>query len=332
MVRNYVEMGENMKLVSVVVPVYNVERYLRKCIESILAQTYEKFELILVNDGSKDNSGKICDEYAKIDKRIKVIHQKNGGLSNARNSGIRVSKGDYIYFVDSDDYLETESLEQHIKYCEKYDLDISLADVNITTESGMKTKCSTYSSYERIMTGEDYLAERIIQQSYFIMVYMGMYRSSLIKNNDLYFMDGIVHEDEEWSPRVLIAAKKVMFIPGCYYDYVQHSQSITKSKQKIKNLESTFIICDELERFFLSVPLKDNNNRKYYLDILARLYMSMSCCGVLPEGTYKRFDKTFPNKYAYMKKTKKQVLLYTFSIRLYRYLRKFVDWVNHLGK
>ena len=326
------KMGENMKLVSVIVPVYNVEKYLRKCIDSILAQTYKEFELILINDGSKDDSGKICDEYKKIDNRIIVIHQENGGLSNARNSGIRISQGDYIYFVDSDDYLESDALEKHVIYCEKYDLDISIADVNITTESGSKTKCSDFSIPEVIMTGEEYLAQRIKKQSYFIMVYMGMYKSSLIKNNNCYFMDGIVHEDEEWSPRILLSAEKVMLIPGRYYDYVQHPHSITKSQQKVKNLESTFTICDKLYTFFHSVPLKNNDNRKYYLDMLARLYMSMSCCGTLPKGTYRRFDKAFPRKNAYMKRTKKQVLLYTFSIRLYRYLRKFVDWVKHLNK
>ena len=321
-----------MKLVSVIVPVYNVEKYLKKCIDSILEQTYPQYEVILVDDGSTDSSGMICDDFSKQDKRIKVIHQKNGGLSNARNSGIKVSQGDYLYFVDSDDYLEPNALEQHLQYCEDYDLDISLADVYIAKEDGRKNKCSAFKATKNVISGEEYLAERIKQQSYFIMVYMEMYRTSLIKENEIYFLDGIVHEDEEWSPRVLIAAKKIMFIPNCYYNYVQHPQSITKSKQKIKNLESTFLICDRMERFFLNVSLRDEANRKYYLDMLARLYMSMSCCGVLPKGTYKRFDKNFPKKYAYLNRTQQQVLLYSFNIHLYRYIRKVLDWVHHLNK
>lgn len=319
-----------MKLVSVIVPIYNVEKYLEKCICSILEQSYSNLELILIDDGSTDSSGKICDEFKKIDDRIVVIHQANGGLSNARNTGIRKSVGDFIYFVDSDDYLETDALEKHVYFSEKYDLDISISDVYITNEIGDKENCSSFSKRELLMSGEQYLAERIKCQSYFIMVYMGLYRASLIKDNECFFLEGIVHEDEDWSPRILILADRVMLITGRYYDYVQHPVSITKSKQKIKNLESTFIVCERLENFFLSVPLKNEFNRKYYFDMLARLYMSMSCCGVLPAGTYKRFDKTFPRKYAFMERTKKQVFLYSISIRLYRYLRILIDRVNHL--
>ena len=109
---------------SIIVPVYNVEKWLERCIESILNQTYEKFELILVDDGSPDNSGAICDKYAQIDKRINVIHKKNGGLSSARNAGLNISKGNYIVFIDSDDYIKENLLEKTIKSIEKYHTDI----------------------------------------------------------------------------------------------------------------------------------------------------------------------------------------------------------------
>jgi hypothetical protein len=196
-------------------------------------------------------------------------------------------------------------------------------------EDGQKRPCSRFNIEAAVMLGEDYLAERIKKQSYFIMVYMGMYKASLIKENELYFCDGILHEDEEWSPRVLLSAKRVMYTSNCYYNYVQHSQSITKSNDKIKNLESTFYICEKMENFFLHVLLQNEENRKYYLDMLVRLYMSMSCCGNFPESTYKRFDKNFPKKYAYMERTKKQVKLYEFNIHLYRYIRKLLDKINH---
>ena len=96
----------NEELISIIVPVYNVEEYLKECIDSIINQTYKRIEIILVDDGSTDKSGKICDDYAKIDKRIKVVHKENGGLSDARNVGISVSSGKYIAFVDSDDWVE----------------------------------------------------------------------------------------------------------------------------------------------------------------------------------------------------------------------------------
>ena len=112
--------------ISVIVPVYNIEKYLRKCIDSILSQTYENIEVILVDDGSTDNCGAICDEYAKIDPRIIVIHKKNAGVSAARNTGIMQCIGEYVFFVDSDDYLPIDSIEKLYNSINEYEADISI--------------------------------------------------------------------------------------------------------------------------------------------------------------------------------------------------------------
>lgn len=104
-----------MTLVSVIVPVYNVEKYMRKCIDSIINQTYTNLEIILVDDGALDRSGEICDEYAQIDPRIKVLHKKNGGLASARNAGIKIATGEYISYIDSDDWVETEFIEMLLR-------------------------------------------------------------------------------------------------------------------------------------------------------------------------------------------------------------------------
>ena len=101
-----------MKKISVIVPIYNTEKYLKRCFDSILSSTYENLEVILVDDGSPDNSGKICDEYAARDSRIRVIHKKNGGLSSARNAGLDIATGDYVTFVDSDDYIASDIYEK----------------------------------------------------------------------------------------------------------------------------------------------------------------------------------------------------------------------------
>ena len=114
--------------ISIIVPVYNVEEYIHKCINSILAQTYKDFELILINDGSPDNSGIICDEYARADSRIKVIHQQNSGLSAARNAGLAVAKGDYIGFVDSDDWIDKSMYESMITEAQTLEADIVICD------------------------------------------------------------------------------------------------------------------------------------------------------------------------------------------------------------
>ena len=110
--------------ISVIVPVYNVEKYLTKCVDSIMNQTYKDLEIILVDDGSTDNSGKICDEYVKKDKRFKVIHKKNGGLSDARNVGIKNSTGEYLSFIDSDDYIDNDMIECLYNACIKNNADI----------------------------------------------------------------------------------------------------------------------------------------------------------------------------------------------------------------
>jgi len=114
------------ELISIIVPVYNVEKYLQKCVDSIINQTYKTLEIILVDDGSKDNSGKICDELEKMDNRIKVIHKQNGGLSDARNAGIKIAKGKYIGFVDSDDYIARDMFETLYGLSKKHNADVSI--------------------------------------------------------------------------------------------------------------------------------------------------------------------------------------------------------------
>ena len=114
------------KLVSIIVPVYNVQKYLKRCIDSIIAQTYENIDISLVDDGSKDESGKICDEYEKIDQRIRVIHKPNGGLSDARNKGMEIAKGEYIGFVDSDDYIAEDMFETLVNLLEETNSEISI--------------------------------------------------------------------------------------------------------------------------------------------------------------------------------------------------------------
>ena len=123
-----------MELISIIVPVYNVEKYIRRCINSILNQTYQYLEIILVDDGSTDNSGLICDKYAHMDNRITVIHKKNGGLSSARNTGIDIAKGAYIGFIDSDDWIAPETYEVLYRNLVHYDADVSDIDSVISSK------------------------------------------------------------------------------------------------------------------------------------------------------------------------------------------------------
>ena len=123
-----------MSLISIIVPIYNVEDYLCKCVDSILTQTYKNIEVILVNDGSIDNCGKICDEYALKDNRVKVIHKKNGGIADARNAGLEICCGDYIGFVDSDDWIAEDMYEVLHDFASSNSLDVAICGVNIAYE------------------------------------------------------------------------------------------------------------------------------------------------------------------------------------------------------
>ncbi len=115
--------------VSIIVPVYNTEKYLKKCFKSITEQTYSNLEIIIVDDGSTDDSGRLCDEYAQFDDRVMVIHKENGGLSSARNEGLRNSTGEYLTFVDSDDYISKDFVEKSLDLCKKYGADISVLNM-----------------------------------------------------------------------------------------------------------------------------------------------------------------------------------------------------------
>ena len=214
-------------ILSIVVPIYNVERYLHKCVDSLLSQDIVNYEIILVDDGSPDECPQICDSYAAAHKNIRVVHRENGGLSAARNSGIEVAEGEYVMFVDSDDYLEQNVLGFLLKQIERDNLDVlryNFQNVNELYEVFFPFKDAkrnvVYS--ERIIDGEMFLNECLGPGCYawqFIVK-----RKSL---NDCLFKEGIFFEDTEWTPRVLIKAKRVASTPMIAYNYLWRTGSIT---------------------------------------------------------------------------------------------------------
>ena len=174
-------------ILSIVVPVYNVEQYLSRCIDSILNQTFTEFELILVNDGSTDNCPIICDEYAKRDSRIKVIHKQNGGLSDARNAGIDLARGKYISFIDSDDFIINTSYEKLLYQAEKNELDIITGNaIEYYTQDNQSPKGIKSSFANEVMNGIDFLVRSYIERAMLHCVQYSIYRLDLIKDNNLY--------------------------------------------------------------------------------------------------------------------------------------------------
>lgn len=216
-----------MKKISVIVPVYNVERYLKRCIESIINQTYKDLEIILVDDGSTDSSGNICDEYKKIDKRISVIHKKNGGLSDARNEGLKVVTGTYIAFVDSDDFLDLDMYEYMQKNIEKENADIVICGTKIDYDNG-KIIVKSSKKLEEFDTKRA-LIELNSFKTFDMSVWNKLYKKSVIDR--IMFPVGKKSEDYFVMYRYFDRAQKVVVLPEAKYHYIQRENSISRGKE-----------------------------------------------------------------------------------------------------
>ena len=222
-----------MKL-SIIVPIYGVAKYLPKCVESLLAQDISDYEIILVDDGSPDECPEICDQYTGRHSNIKVIHQENAGLSAARNAGLAIARGDYIIYVDSDDYLQPNVLGALLAQAERDQLDVlrfRYQNVNESGEAfvpheGMKTDYNDYSS--RPTDGLLFLNERMWVQCYAVQFLV----KREIALQEL-FTPGIYFEDTDWTPRMLLRAKRVASTDLVVYNYLWREGSITLCQKDI---------------------------------------------------------------------------------------------------
>lgn len=225
-------MEQNYKI-SVVVPIYNVEAYLSRCVDSILNQTYSNLEVILVDDGATDGSGAICDSYAARDSRVQVIHKENGGLSSARNAGIDVATGDFLTFVDSDDWIALESYEHMLALALKYDVPLVCAGrYDVSSETGKKTVglCPTM---EEVVTGQE-LARRIFRwENVDSSACDKLYRRELFR--EIRFPLGKTMEDVPTTYRVVLNAGRAAMCPEPIYHYFHRPGSITTTSISEKN-------------------------------------------------------------------------------------------------
>lgn len=232
-----------MKKVSVIVPVYNVEKYLRKCVESIKNQTYQNLEIILVDDGSTDCSGKICDDLSQTDDRIVVIHKENGGLSDARNVGMDASSGDYIGFVDSDDYIDKDFYEILVANLEKCNADVSCCRYSNVWEDGTKEAIGN-DGETHIYEGSEALKEYIYGKTMDPFSVNKLYRAELLGNSKfldhrIRFIKGILSEDNPFCVELFKQTNKVVLIGKSKYNYLQAREgAITNSKISQKRIDA----------------------------------------------------------------------------------------------
>lgn len=271
--------------ISIIIPIYNVEKYLKRCLDSVVNQTYKYIEIILVNDGSPDNCGKICDEYAKIDSRIKVIHKENGGLSSARNAALDIVSGEYIMFVDSDDWISENSLEQLNEYINMdYDIiNFKFSFVEEKTENIIEFNGRTENSYECDLLS---YIDKLFSGELDFFIWNKLYKRDLF--DGVRFPEGRNYEDLATIYKLYFKAKSIIVTDfTLYYYWLGNSNSIT-SNSTLKNMTDCLVSAKEIyevNRQYLKINNRNLTNiDTWYKMVLVQLLINYT------KSTYKDDD------------------------------------------
>jgi glycosyltransferase involved in cell wall biosynthesis len=245
-------------LVSIIVPVYNVELYINRCVESITEQTYKNLEIILINDGSTDSSGKLCDDFARLDNRIKVIHQHNGGSSIARNRGLETAKGEYICFIDSDDWVELSMIEVMVSFMVSNQLKLVECG-SIESNQFRKINCADYNT---LIETREIALERIIKNLLFA-VWRRLYHKSLVEKK--YFIPNKIHQDVFYTIDIMNKIENIGYINYPFYNYnIENDSSIIRGKytlQKLNAIDAGLYVVEQTKSY---------NKR---INLYARIYL-----------------------------------------------------------
>lgn len=319
--------GWKMSKVSIIVPVYNVENYIKKCIDSIVNQTMEDIEIILVDDGSKDTSGNICDEYALKDGRISVIHKENGGLSDARNTGIKKATSDYVLFVDGDDYIKENMVECLYKLLVDYQVDMSVCGVYNVYSSGEKAQCDVLEEFQcdnieafgHIMVGKKI---------------PGTICNKLIKREiarELLFPVGRLYEDAFYTTQLMQRVKCVSVTTEPMYYYFHRAGSITTTAFKKKDMDIVIAYEENLKVIKEKYP-EILEQAKFRLDwayftVLDRMlqlddYKSIEDYSMVVKYLKKNIWAVVRSKYFYKSRKIGAIALF-FNVKIYKAMVKY---------
>lgn len=281
---------DNLK-VSVIVPVYNVEKYINRCIDSLINQTFTDLEIILVNDGSLDNSGKICDEYAKKYKNIIVIHKENGGLSSARNAGIEIAKGEYLAFVDSDDYVDNKIYEKLYNEAKKEKADTCLCGFYRVRSNNKIIECKNPMG-GRVIKQDNILKDILVnmmgaEPSYYmdnfleVCVWKGIYSRKIILNNNIRFVSerDYISEDAIFCIDYIPKTSCVVNIYDCLYYYCENEDSLT-TKYRSDRFEKIKILYKEELRKLDTIGILNEAKLRVY-----RLFICNARCCIMQEAS-----------------------------------------------
>ena len=262
------------ELITIVVPIYKVEKYIDKCINSIQNQTYKNLEIILVDDGSPDNCGKICEDYAQKDSRIIVIHKENGGLSDARNAGIDIAKGKYITFIDSDDYIEPEYVELQYRTIIKDKSDIAISSHKVIYENGTILEKAT--GEESLLNPKEVLRRILYDEGIDLSAWAKLYKKELFQ--EIRYPKGRLFEDAATTYKLVDKSNKISINSKSTYNYIIRNNSITNenfSESKMDLITATKEMCNYIKSKYPDLEKACNRRLMYaYLSTLTQLTKS----------------------------------------------------------
>lgn len=271
------------EVISVIVPVYNVEKYIKACVDSIRRQSYKNLEIILVDDGSSDSSGRICDEYKLIDSRIVVVHQENRGLSGARNSGLEIAKGKYVSFVDSDD--EVDPLMYESMSCFISDCDVIECGVQRFVKEKEVYRVSSVPNTIKRLNKMEALENLVCNPGMTASFCNKLFRINLF--DELRFEEGIIHEDEHLIFRILDRIDNYGYINAEFYCYRTRANSIMTTQLSMKQLDAVYVWEDRYEYC----------KKKQYMELMLRTQAALyyECCNLYKKDFFRKDSKA--NKY-----------------------------------
>ncbi|MBO4856175.1 MAG: glycosyltransferase [Bacilli bacterium] len=258
---------------SVILPIYNVEKYLPDCLNSIVKQNFKDFEIILVDDGSKDSSPKICDDFSKKYSNVKVIHKTNGGLSSARNAGLSIAEGEYIYFLDSDDYLLNDDFFSRLKDASKNNPDIIVfKHIRFFENQNTMSNCP----YDYNITENEFadvVMQLVKKDAFYGMAWIKAVKKEILINYNISFIEGLLGEDMPWNFDLYLNSHSIYLLNSIEYVYRQRDNSITTTT-KLKNLTDFILVLetkyDELQHVDCNSTLK-----RALLGALAKYYSNL---------------------------------------------------------
>lgn len=282
-------MSQEKALISIIIPVYKVEKYLEKCIQSVINQTYENLQIILVDDGSPDNCGKICDEYAKKDHRIEVIHKSNGGLSDARNKGLEIAKGEYIGFVDSDDYIEADMYEVLYNLLKQYNADVSICNFYTVSQGkiSIKNADNGINEYNRIEILKEILLDKNIQ-SY---AWNKLYKKELF--DEIKYPIGKKYEDIGTTFYLLEKCNKVVVTGKSEYYYINRQDSIVNNVTESTITDYIELIMQRYDYIEENIRELSSYNKDYLKRILKTAEKDIKSLNEVGDYTKKKYEELY---------------------------------------